>query len=49
MHKNLSELVNTSQTPKGLNEQAIKELKKSKFFKNLLITSNNILKRLKKV
>ncbi len=49
IHKNLSELVNTSQTPKGLNEQSINELKKSKFFKNLLNTSNSILKRLKKV
>ena len=46
-YKNLQELVNKSQTPKGLNEQALRELKKLNFFKNLNISSNKILKRLK--
>tara|TARA_B100002051_G_scaffold134174_2_gene127476 strand:+ start:2563 stop:3333 length:771 start_codon:yes stop_codon:yes gene_type:complete len=47
IYKNLSDLVNKSQTPRGLNEQALKKLKKSKFYKNLNNTSDNILKRLK--
>tara|TARA_Y100001970_G_scaffold33914_1_gene42127 strand:- start:1874 stop:2644 length:771 start_codon:yes stop_codon:yes gene_type:complete len=45
--KDLKQLVNKSQTPKGLNEQALKELKKINFYKNLNITSIKILKRLK--
>tara|TARA_B100000965_G_scaffold281186_1_gene239098 strand:- start:2275 stop:3045 length:771 start_codon:yes stop_codon:yes gene_type:complete len=45
--KNLKELVKKSQTPKGLNEQALKELKKTNFYKNLNSTSIKILKRLK--
>ena len=45
--KDLKELVNKSQTPKGLNEQALRELKKLNFYKNLNTTSNKILKRLK--
>ena len=46
-YKNLNELVKKSQTPKGLNEQALKELKKIEFYKKLNETSNIILKRLK--
>ena len=45
----LDVLVKNSQTPKGLNQQALNELKKSNFFKHLVRTSNNILKRLKTV
>ncbi len=45
--KDLKELVKKSQTPKGLNEQALKELKKLNFYKQLTITSNTILRRLK--
>ncbi len=45
--KNLQELVNKSQTPKGLNEQALRILKKENFYKKLNITSIKILKRLK--
>ena len=45
--KDLKELVNKSQTPKGLNEQALGELKKLKFYNKLNISSNNILQRLK--
>ena len=41
-------LVQNSQTPKGLNEQAVNELRKSGFYKSLNKTTNNILKRLKK-
>ena len=41
-------LVQKSQTPKGLNEQALNELRKSGFYRSLNKTSNNILKRLKK-
>ena len=47
-YKNLKELVNKSQTPRGLNEQALKELKGLNFYKKLNISSNNILKRLKR-
>ena len=45
--KNLQELVIKSQTPKGLNEQALKILKRSHFYKKLNIASDKILKRLK--
>tara|TARA_Y100000590_G_scaffold4287_1_gene5683 strand:- start:272 stop:1042 length:771 start_codon:yes stop_codon:yes gene_type:complete len=47
IYKDLSQLVNKSQTPKGLNEQSLKELKKYDFYKKLDIVSNSILKRLK--
>ena len=47
--KGLDVLVKNSQTPKGLNQQALNELKKSGFFNDLINTSNSILKRLKKV
>ncbi len=46
-YKDLSELVKKSQTPRGLNEQSLKELKKSNFYKKLNNTSDKILKRLK--
>ena len=45
--KDLKELVNKSQTPKGLNQQALRELKKMNFYKNLNLISIKILKRLK--
>ncbi len=46
--KNLKYLVSESQTPGGLNEQAIKQLRKSGFYKSLEKSLNNILKRLNK-
>ena len=46
-YKSLQELVKKSQKPKGLNEQALRELKKLNFYKNLNTSSNKILKRLK--
>ena len=46
--KDLKILVKNSQTPRGLNEQAVNELRKSGFFKSLNITTNSVLKRLKK-
>lgn len=47
-YKDLKELVKKSQTPKGLNEQTLQELKKMDFYKKLEVSSNNILKRLNK-
>ena len=41
-------LVKESQTPKGLNEQGVKELSKAGFYKSLEKTLNNIHKRLSK-
>ena len=46
--KNLKYLVKESQTPKGLNEQGVKELAKSGFYKSLEKTLNSIHKRLSK-
>ena len=46
--KHLKYLVSDSQTPKGLNEQAVKELKKLGFYKSLEKSLNSILKRLNK-
>ncbi len=46
--KNLKHLVKDSQTPKGLNEQGVKELTKAGFYKSLEKTLNNIHKRLNK-
>ena len=46
--KDLKLLVQNSQTPRGLNEQAVNELRKSGFYKSLNKTTNSILKRLKK-
>ena len=45
---NLKNLVKESQTPKGLNEQGIKELTKAGFYKSLERTLNSIHKRLSK-
>ncbi len=45
--KDLSLLVKSSQTPQGLNEQTLKFLKKSGFYKKLDNSLNIILKRLK--
>ena len=47
--KDLKLLVKESQTPKGLNEQGVKELKKAGFYKSTEKTLNSILKRLNKV
>jgi len=46
--KDLKYLVKESQTPKGLNEQGVKELTKAGFYKSLEKTLNNIHKRLNK-
>ena len=45
--KHLKYLVADSQTPRGLNEQAVKELRRVGFYKSLEKSLNNILKRLK--
>ena len=47
--KNLKYLVKDSQTPRGLNEQGVKELRKSGFYRSTEKTLNSILKRLNKV
>jgi pyrroline-5-carboxylate reductase len=47
--KHLKHLVAESQTPGGLNEQGVKELRKSGFYKSLEKSLNSILKRLNKV
>ena len=47
--KDLKYLVKDSQTPGGLNEQAVKQLKKAGFYKKLEKSLNSIHKRLKKV
>jgi len=44
----LKKLVAESQTPKGLNEQALKELQRGKFYSKLTKTLNNIHTRLNK-
>ena len=44
--KNLKYLVKESQTPKGLNEQGVKELSKARFYRLLEKTLNSIHKRL---
>ena len=46
--KDIKFLVKESQTPKGLNEQGVKELTKAGFYKKLEKTLNNIHKRLDK-
>jgi len=45
--KHLKHLVADSQTPGGLNEQAVRGLRKAKFYKNLEKSLNAVLKRLK--
>ena len=47
--KDLKYLVKESQTPRGLNEQGVKELKKAGFYRSSEKTLNSILKRLNKV
>ena len=46
--KDLKYLVKESQTPKGLNEQCVKELTKQGFYKKLEKTLNSVHKRLSK-
>jgi pyrroline-5-carboxylate reductase len=46
--KDLKYLVKESQTPKGLNEQGVRELTKAGFYKKLEKTLNNLHKRLDK-
>ena len=46
--KDLKYLVKESQTPKGLNEQGVKEFKKAGFYRSIDKTLNSILKRLNK-
>ena len=48
-NKDLKHLVKESQTPGGLNEQGVKELRKAGFYRSTEKTLNSILKRLKKV
>jgi len=48
-NKDLKYLVKESQTPRGLNEQSVQELRKAGFYKSIEKTLNNILKRLNKV
>ena len=45
--RDLKLLVKDSQTPKGLNEQTLKFLKKKGFYKQLNFSLEKILKRLK--
>ena len=47
-NKNLKFLVKESQTPKGLNEQGVKELTRAAFYKSLKKTLNSIHRRLNK-
>ena len=47
-HKNLKYLVKESQTPRGLNEQCLKELSKVGFYRSLEKTLNSIHRRLDK-
>jgi len=47
--KDLKYLVKESQTPGGLNEQAVKKLRKNGFYRNLEKSLDDILKRLNKV
>jgi len=47
--KDLKFLVKESQTPRGLNEQGVKELRKAGFYRSTEKTLNSILKRLNKV
>ena len=47
--RDLKYLVKDSQTPRGLNEQAVKQLRKASFYRNIEKSLNSILKRLNKV
>ena len=46
--KDLKHLVKESQTPKGLNEQGLQEMKKRKVYKSIVSSLNRIYKRLNK-
>ena len=46
--KDLKHLVKESQTPKGLNEQSLKEIKKKNVYKSVVNSLNSIYKRLNK-
>ena len=46
--KDLKHLVKESQTPRGLNEQGLKEMKKRRVYKSIINTLNSIYKRLNK-
>ena len=46
--KDLKYLVKESQTPKGLNEQGLKEMNKKRVYKSVINTLNSIHKRLNK-
>ena len=46
--KDLRYLVKESQTPKGLNEQGLKEMNKKGVYKSVIKTLNSIYKRLNK-
>ena len=46
--KDLKYLVKESQTPKGLNEQGLKEMNKKRVYKSIINTLNSIHKRLNK-
>ena len=48
-NKHLKYLVKDSQTPGGLNEQGVKQLRKAGFYRSTEKTLNSILKRLNKV
>ena len=48
-NKDLKHLVRVSQTPRGLNEQGVKELRKAGIYRSTEKTLNSILKRLNKV
>ena len=47
--KDLKHLVKSSQTPKGLNEHALKYLRKAGFYRHFSKSLNSILKRLNNV
>ena len=47
--KDLKHLVKESQTPKGLNEQGLKEMKRYGFYKSIVSSLNRIYKRLNKL
>ena len=46
--KDLKHLVKESQTPKGLNEQGLKEMTKKNVYKSVVNSLNSIYKRLNK-
>ena len=46
--KDLKYLVKDSQTPRGLNEQGLKQMKKRRVYKSIVNTLNSIYKRLNK-